>query len=165
MREGARDFRSGQKYDQTVFFDEGVDIHHIFPQAWCESQKINAKVYDTVINKTPLSYKTNRIIGGVAPSKYVAKLENGKQGTKGQIEDPPIASAVLDGYLASHCISPEFLRADDFESFMKERRKALLTLIGNATGHSAHEAETTSDEGEELSDEVARDNDLAATGA
>jgi len=29
MREGARDFRSGQAFDQTVFFDESVDIHHI----------------------------------------------------------------------------------------------------------------------------------------
>ena len=38
----------------TVFFDEGVDIHHIFPQDWCEKQKIDAKIYDTVINKTPL---------------------------------------------------------------------------------------------------------------
>ena len=66
-----QDFRSGQGYDMTVFFDEGVDIHHIFPQAWCEAQKIDVKIYDTVINKTPLSYRTNRIIGGVAPSKYL----------------------------------------------------------------------------------------------
>lgn len=78
MREGARDFRSGQKFDATVFFDESVDIHHIFPRAWCEAQKIPEKVFDTVINKTPLSYRSNRIIGGVAPSKYLAKLETGK---------------------------------------------------------------------------------------
>ncbi len=75
MREGAKDFRSGQCYDQTLFFDEAVDIHHIFPQAWCDEHKIDVKIYDTVINKTPLSYRTNRIIGGVAPSEYLAKLE------------------------------------------------------------------------------------------
>ena len=78
MREGAKDFRSGQGYELAVFFDEGVDIHHIFPQKWCETNKIDVKVYDTVINKTPLSYRTNRIIGGVAPSKYLATLELGK---------------------------------------------------------------------------------------
>ena len=100
MREGAKDFRSGQGYDLTVFFDEGVDIHHIFPQDWCEAQKIDVKIYDTVINKTPLSYRTNRIIGGVAPSKYLAKLELGKKNADGQIEDPPIAPGVLDSYLA-----------------------------------------------------------------
>ena len=163
MREGAKDFRSGQGYDLAVFFDESVDIHHIFPQAWCEAQKppINVKIYDTVINKTPLSYRTNRIIGGVAPSKYLAKLELGKKNTDGQIENPPIQSAVLDNYLTSHCISPTHLRADDFESFMNERRKALLTLIGNATGHPVSEVADAPDEGEELSDDIARDSGVS----
>ena len=161
MREGAKDFRSGQGYDLTVFFDEEVDIHHIFPQAWCEAQKIDIKIYDTVINKTPLSYRTNRIIGGVAPSKYLTKLELGKQNTDGQIENPPIAPALLDSYLSSHCISPIHLRADDFESFMKERRKALLTIIGSATGHSVSEAAESPEEGEELSEEIARDSGFA----
>ena len=162
MREGAKDFRSGQSYDLTVFFDEGVDIHHIFPQDWCETQKIDVKIYDTVINKTPLSYRTNRIIGGVAPSKYLAKLELGKKNANGQIENPPIAPAVLDSYLTSHCISPQHLRADDFESFMEQRRKALLTLIATATGQSVSEAaDAPPDEGEELSEEVARDSGLS----
>ncbi len=40
MKEGATDFRSGQKFDHTVFFGENVDIHHIFPQDWCKSQGI-----------------------------------------------------------------------------------------------------------------------------
>jgi hypothetical protein len=68
MHEGAKDFRTGQTFDQTVFFDEDVDIHHIFPQDWCGRQSIEPKVYDSIINKTPLSYRTNRRIGGVAPS-------------------------------------------------------------------------------------------------
>ncbi|MCQ9299494.1 hypothetical protein NQ077_24525, partial [Escherichia coli] len=58
MAEGARDLRSGQHFKDTVFFDEYVDIHHIFPQDWCKKQKIEPKVFDTVVNKTPLSYKT-----------------------------------------------------------------------------------------------------------
>jgi hypothetical protein len=160
MREGAKDFRSGQGYDITVFFDESVDIHHIFPQAWCEAQKIDVKVYDSVINKTPLGYRTNRIIGGVAPSKYLGKLESGKTKSDGQIEDPPIAASVLDGHLRSHCISPAHLRADDFSGFMKERRKALLALISTATGHSVNESADALEEGEELSDDVARDSGL-----
>jgi hypothetical protein len=67
MKEGAQDFRSGQKFDHTVFFGENVDIHHIFPQDWCKKQSIKPSVFDSIINKTPLSYRTNRIIGGVAP--------------------------------------------------------------------------------------------------
>lgn len=161
MREGAKDFRSGQGYDITVFFDEGVDIHHIFPQDWCEAQKIDVKIYDTVINKTPLSYRTNRIIGGIAPSKYLAKLELGKKNADGQIEDPPIAPAVLDSYLTSHCISPIHLRADDFESFLKERRKAVLALVGSATGHPVTDAAEAPEEGEELTEDVARDSGIS----
>jgi len=163
MKEGAKDFRSGQGYDLTVFFDEGVDIHHIFPRDWCEAQKINEKIYDTVINKTPLSYHTNRIIGGIAPSKYLAKIELGRKNADGLIEDPPIMPAILDSYLASHCISPIDLRADDFESFMKARRKALLTLVSNATGHPINEVSDIPEEGEELSEEIARDSGISTT--
>ena len=68
MKEGTQDFRSGQKFDHTVFFGENVDIHHIFPQDWCRSHNIKPTVFDSIINKTPLSYRTNRIIGGVASS-------------------------------------------------------------------------------------------------
>lgn len=34
MHKQARDFLSGQSYNQTSYFDEAVDIHHIFPRAW-----------------------------------------------------------------------------------------------------------------------------------
>lgn len=160
MREGSRDFRTGQTFDMTVFFDEDVDIHHIFPKAWCESQKIPATVYDTVINKTPLGYRTNRIIGGVAPSQYLEKLQNGKTDAKGHVVDPPIAIEALDGYLRSHGIEPLELRADNFEAFMSSRRAALLALISQATGHANSGAIESVDDGVELTTDLARDSDL-----
>jgi hypothetical protein len=166
MREGAQDFRSGQAYDLAVFFDEDVDIHHIFPQKWCSDRKIPEAVYDTVINKTPLGYRTNRIIGGVAPSVYLAKLEQGRKGPNGETQDPPIEPAVLDGYLASHGIAPEHMRADDFGAFMTDRRRKLLGLIANATGHAISDAsEFTDDEGVDLSDDMARDSGITAEAA
>ena len=73
MKEGAEDFRSGQKFDHIVFFGENVDIHHIFPKKWCEDHEIKPAVYDSIINKTPLAYRTNRIIGGAAPSVYLVE--------------------------------------------------------------------------------------------
>ncbi len=157
MLEGAKDFRSGQEFDATVFFDEAVDIHHIFPEAWCKSQKIDLKVYDTVVNKTPLSYRTNRIIGGVAPSDYLAKLEAGRKASVNKPADPPIQAEVLDQYLESHCIPVAQLRADDFDGFMAARRAALLDRIASATGHAINEQPASADEGEDLPDELARD--------
>jgi len=144
MAEGARDLRSGQHFKDTVFFDEYVDIHHIFPQDWCKKQKIEPKVFDTVINKSPLSYKTNRILGGVAPSVYMERLEAGGKDT------PPIARDALDQYLASHAMDPDLLRADDFAGFMADREARLLAMISKATGHAITRADAAPEEGEDV---------------
>lgn len=132
MKEGAQDFRSGQKFDHTVFFGENVDIHHIFPQDWCKKQGIKPAIFDSIINKTPLSFRTNRIIGGVAPSDYLAKLE------KGDKQTPAIERDRLSAYLRSHLIDPEIVRRDDFEGFMADRQKRLLLLIEQATGKAVY---------------------------
>jgi Uncharacterized conserved protein len=132
MNEGAQDFRSGERFSDTVFFGENVDIHHIFPQDWCKKQGIKPAVFDSIINKTPLTYRTNRIIGGSAPSDYLAKLE------KGTSSSPPIERERLDAYLRSHLIEPDLLRADDFDGFMADRQRKLLALIEKATGKQAY---------------------------
>ncbi len=142
MMEGAQDFRSGQKFDHTVFFGENVDIHHIFPQDWCKTHGLKPAVFDSIINKTPLSYRTNRIIGGVAPSQYIAKLEMGNDA------NPPISSQKLDGYLKTHLIDPALLRVDNFEAFMEDRQKQLLRLIEQAMGKAAYTG-GAADEGED----------------
>ncbi len=135
MKERAQDFRSGQQFDHTVFFGENVDIHHIFPQDWCKRQGIRPAVFDSIINKTPLSFRTNRIIGGDAPSTYLARLEAGDKA------NPPIDRERLDAYLRSHLIDPELVRRDDFEGFMADRQKRLLCLIEQATGKAAYTGE------------------------
>lgn len=143
MKEGAQDFRSGQKFDHTVFFGENVDIHHIFPQDWCKKQGVKPEVFDSIINKTPLSFRTNRIIGGVAPSTYLAKL------IKGDAANPPIDPAKLDVYLRSHLTDPAKLFADDFAGFMEDRQRQLLALIEQAMGKAAYGG-TVPEEGEDV---------------
>ena len=130
MRCGAEDFRSGQPFDQTVFFDENVDIHHVFPEAWCKP-KIRPEIYNSIINKTPLSARTNRIIGGVAPSTYLARLE------KGGSQNPPIAADRLESILQTHEISVALLQANNFSAFFDDRRERLLKLIETAMGKPA----------------------------
>ncbi|WP_181770183.1 DUF262 domain-containing protein [Bradyrhizobium sp. UNPF46] len=149
MKVGAQDFRSGQKFDHTVFFGENVDIHHIFPQDWCKKQGLKPKVYDSIINKTPLSSRTNIIIGGVAPSEYLAKLEKGGRIT------PPIDARNLDRYLQTHLIDPVLLRADRFDEFLADRQRRLLSLIEQATGKEAYSG-TEAEEGEDV--DVNEDN-------
>ncbi|MGV3710397.1 MAG: GmrSD restriction endonuclease domain-containing protein [Gemmatimonas sp.] len=130
MKEGAIDFKSGQPFSDTIFFAENVDIHHIFPQDWCKKRNIPSTVYDSIINKTPLSYQTNRAIGGVAPSEYIARLENGSASTFA------ISASDLDQHIRSHAIEPKLLRSDSFDAFMLDRQERLLRMIENATGKS-----------------------------
>ncbi len=158
MRQGAQDFRTGQKFADATFFSENVDIHHIFPRQWCDTRtpKIDPKIYDTIINKTPLSDRTNRSIGGKAPTDYLARLQHGTK------SDPAIPAAMLDAHLRSHAIEPALLRADAFEAFMADREHRLLELITGATGHQAISAELAPSEGEDPPDEIARDAGLAS---
>jgi hypothetical protein len=129
MREGAHDFLTGDRFDHTSFFGHGVDIHHIFPQAWCRAQGIPADTFDSIINKTPLTYQTNRKIGGSAPSLYLSAIERGTN------SDPAIERETLDRFLAGHLINPILLRADDFTAFMEDRQRKLAAMIGRAIGH------------------------------
>ena len=159
MMEGAQEFRSGQKFDHTVFFGENVDIHHIFPRDWCKTNGIKPAVFDSIINETPLSYRTNRTIGGVAPIQYPAKLEKGSDKT------PPISNEKLDAYLKSHLIDPALLRSDNFAAFMDDRQKQLLGMIERAMGKSAYTGSET-EEGEDLeADEDATEAELTIAAA
>lgn len=111
--------------------DVALDIHHIFPQDWCERQGIDRKQYNTVVNKTPLSYKANRMIGGVAPSAYLGKLQRHEQ--------VKIDDAAMDAILKTHVIEPGLLRGDDFHGFYAARKQALLGLIGQAMGKAVQQ--------------------------
>lgn len=155
MKVGAKDFRSGQEFEQAVFFDESVDIHHIFPRDWCKKRSIPASVYDSVVNKTPLTARTNRILGGDAPSVYLERLEKGTSGS------PPISAADIDTYLDTHLIDTALLRADNFDGFFEARQSALLTLIADATGQSPYAGHETNEPEVDIPDEEEDDNLLA----
>lgn len=124
MRSGCRDFVTGKGVETMTVFSDALDIHHIFPRAWCEKQGIPPQRYNSIINKTALSRATNIAIGGSAPSVYLARIEQ-KHG---------LSSEALDAILRSHMIDPTALRADDFEGFWKARKAALAELAASAQG-------------------------------
>ena len=124
LKNHCQDFISGREMDFTVYKAENIDIHHIFPRAYCESQKYDKTLWNSVVNKTPITYSTNREIGGVAPSVYLSKIEN-----KGQV-----AGDVLDKYVGTHWIDVSCCRSDDFHGHIIKRAKMLLAAIENATG-------------------------------
>lgn len=138
LKAGARDFLKGTDMSLATYTLEYTDIHHIFPQSYCEKEGIDRARWNSVINKTPIYARTNRIIGGNAPSQYLSSLERNHHA------DP----AQLDASLASHQIDVAAIRADDFDTYFAERQQALLRLIAEATGKAVSGRE---DRQEELS--------------
>lgn len=124
LKNQAKDLISGRAMDFTAYKSENIDIHHIFPKSYCEQMKYPMEKWNSVVNKTPISYKTNREIGGVAPSKYLTKIE-----TKGQV-----TFANLNAYLESHMIDVTCCRNDDFAEHIIKRAISLLGLIEDAMG-------------------------------
>ena len=142
MQHGCRDFINGRGADLMTFFNDKIDIHHIFPQAWCIKQGIPAGVYNSIINKTPLSKLSNIAISGHAPSIYLKRIET-KQG---------LSSVDLDEILRSHLIDPVHLRNDDFTSFFDARIKALSILVTDAMGKPVVEEHGTNEQEVEIVD-------------
>ncbi|MFZ5751832.1 MAG: GmrSD restriction endonuclease domain-containing protein [Pseudomonadota bacterium] len=124
LREGCRDFITGQAADITTFAGDPMDVHHIFPRQWCEARGIQPEAYDSILNKTPLTAASNRAIGGHAPSAYLHGIEDA-QG---------LTLAEMDSILRSHLIEPAFLRADDFKGFLADRKRRLAELAARAMG-------------------------------
>ena len=123
---GASDFRTGYPIDEKIFFDDRIDIHHIFPRAWCKGEGITPNVYNSIINKTAISARTNQKIGGRAPSEYLPRVE----------EEAEIDEGEMDKRLAAHLISADALRADDFWGFFEARKEALFRIIQKAMGEN-----------------------------
>jgi len=126
LKAGCSDLISGSAMDFTTFLDENTDIHHIFPRAYCESKDYKRAKWNSIVNKTPLFSRTNRILGGKAPSAYLAKIEN----------DNKVFVPDIDRYLISHKIDVASIRKDDFDSFFMARAKELLDLISAAMGRT-----------------------------
>lgn len=124
MKRGGRDFRTGSTIDVHAYFDDAIDIHHIFPQKWCAANNIPQGVMNSVVNKTAIDAHTNRRIQGAAPSKYLARIER----------QDGIESAELDAILRSHDIDPVAMRQEDFPAFFNRRFERLLKQIEEAMG-------------------------------
>lgn len=122
MRTRCIDFRSGVPVSVQTYFDDQIDVHHIFPQKWCQEQQIPREEYDCVLNKTALSARTNRIIGDKAPSDYLTKIQSAAA----------IQKERMNEILLSHRIDSVAIQNNDFHTFLNLRRDSIIKLIESA---------------------------------
>ncbi len=148
IKNGCKDFCSGKTIKDLIQEenqDKGaaVEIHHIFPKDYCQ-KKYSESLWDSVINKTPISKKTNDIMGNRRPSDYLEKIsvndfdevssKSKKKKLRKITAENFVAPADLEEYLNSHFISAENLYNDDFENFIANRTKKLLSAVAQVSG-------------------------------
>jgi hypothetical protein len=150
LKEGAIDWRTGEAADMNLYFDEAIDIHHIFPKAWCEKRGIKPTTYNSIVNKTPLTARTNRVIGGRAPSEYLERLAN----------SAGVDTDTIRKHVSTHLADADPMAQDDFEAFFAARARALLGQIASAMGKAIDDfnlsdaAQVDSFEGADDTDDV-----------
>ena len=137
MDDDTKDWLSATRIDFSTYFSESIDIHHIFPVAWCERNSVSRSEYDCIINKTPLSGRTNRIVSGDAPSKYLGRIQR----------HAGVDDAVFQSILKSHVLSPDYLYSDNFSAFFSDRKEQILQRIEKAINKNIPRGDTVLEEG------------------
>jgi len=155
MKRGARDWMKVAEIDQAAFFDLHIDIHHVFPRKWCDDNGVDPGERDSIVNKTPLSWDTNRSIGGRSPASYLKTIEGRNDWDAGRMRE----------VLGRHLVDGETLEADDFEAFYRKRKERLVEMIASAMGKEVARDDRAPSTMPEYEEEVATpqpDEELAA---
>ena len=126
------DFMRGISIDIVNSMETAPDIHHVFPQSYCEKMGYDRQKWNSVINKTPLLPESNREIGGAAPSVYSAKI----------LKKADIEQDELRNRIESNLIAWDAFIVDDFDAYFKARAIALLDAIELAMGKSISDRST-----------------------
>ena len=124
-KEKCRDFMNDTTIDLVNSMIESPDIHHIFPEAYCQSCGIKRQKYNSIVNKTPILPATNRSIGGKAPSIYTKEILK-------KVDN--LTEDVLRSRIESHLVNYDYLVNDKFDEYFVDRASNLLDLIEKAMG-------------------------------
>ena len=123
-REKCCDFGQGTTMEIVKSMEAAPDIHHIFPEAYCIGKQYPKEKWNSIINKTPLLYSTNRQIGGTAPSVYTQRF----------IKKQEIDMEEWKRRVVSHHVDFDAFISDNFDDYFIARAKALLKVIEAAMG-------------------------------
>ncbi|MBD1921209.1 DUF262 domain-containing protein [Microcoleus sp. FACHB-831] len=117
VRQGAKDFLTGQSVKDKL--SECQD-DHIFPKSTYQKQHKN--LINSILNRTIIWERTNNEKKNKAPSEFFQDCLSKHGNDENKLKET----------LDSHFISPNaytYLKNDDFNSFIEERRKSLKAAI------------------------------------
>ena len=108
--------------DKIQYVDLAVDIHHVFPQKWCNENGIDDEHRESIVNKTTISARTNRTIGGPRLS-YLEVIETGpdRPGSPGRAP-------------RTHLVPPHNCGPTTSSGYFSRARESLCQLVEKAIG-------------------------------
>jgi len=118
---GAKDWNTFDLPEYSVLED-----HHIVPRSWGKKNGLNNKI-DTILNRTPLSDETNRlVIADKLPNIYLREMIE-------KSKNPEQVYELLESHLISRKAVDILMKKDfskkDFEEFINERQKTIIDEI------------------------------------
>ncbi|MFG2305456.1 DUF262 domain-containing protein [Actinacidiphila glaucinigra] len=124
IKQGAVDWHYTQAPLSPGRLDEyAVDIRQIFPKGSVRSDSGRTYPTNSIVNKTPLSYRAAQNMAG-SPASYLSALAAASD----------MRPEWFDDVIATHLIDPEALRSNDYERFYLDRSRQLQDLVHSAMG-------------------------------
>ncbi len=128
IKQGCYDwYQSSEPVNAEILLGESVDFRLVFPKGWFERARNKDPRMNSVVNKTPLSFRANKTISTRSPSNYLEMIAR----ESGALTD------WVDDLVSTHRIDPKTLRTADFDAFYRDRTERLLVLVEDAMGKSA----------------------------
>lgn len=119
MARGARDWRTGQTFDQWSYDALEPVFQRIFPAHWLHEMGVDPILADSVLNRTPLGARTRVMMENNSPARYLPRIQS-----KSLLDDEE-----FDELLASHEITPKLLHSCDALAFFADRRERILGMV------------------------------------
>lgn len=122
---GVRDFHTQSVITRKLMEEQGIDDHHIFPDAYLRKRGVAlARTRDCVLNRTLIDRSTNQTINDRPPSQYLEEIRR----TPGFPFESVLESHSLPAFDGSPLIG------DDFEAFLAWRQDRIWAEIRRVTG-------------------------------
>jgi hypothetical protein len=136
IKQGAVDWHfTGAPLNPGRLDEYAVDVRQIFPKSWAQRANGQSRPTNSIVNKTPLSYRAAQDMTG-APGSYLPSL----------VAASDMRPEWFDDVIATHLIDPDALRSNDYERFYADRSKQLQDLVHAAMGKRTMHRDATGDD-------------------
>lgn len=117
LHSGGLDFADGSPVSRSGL--KKREYHHLFPNAWLERNGHTNDVIFRSLNCALVSWRTNRSISDKTPSQYINE----------RMEASSLGDEEIYRRLDSHLIPRQPIKHDNYETFLTERAKLVLSQM------------------------------------